>query len=477
MNEIKNRVVSRPICVLLGALGGQGGGVLVDWLVNAAKIAGYPAQATSTPGVAQRTGATTYYFELFPKKNPIQNPIFTFFPASGDLDIMIAMEPTEAGRAIERGFVTDCTTVITTTDRVYSTSEKVSAGDGRIDVAPVIDAIEKAAKRLIQLDIKNLSLGSAARSNAITFGAVVGSKILPLTPEDCRSAIKDKGVAVDSNLTGFDIGLNAAQSRIQPKQQDEVFVFNKAPDGFTSEISLFPTSVHEIIEHGIARLIDYQDSNYVRKYLARLKRISDIDNDETKKLTSEMARHLARWMSFEDVIRVAQLKTRPERLKRVRDELNVGPKTPLKLTDYFKPGRDEILGVVPKSLSWLVPSIKNGIALHIPTGSAFGFALLKFLSALKPLRSITRQYIEEQKAIDQWLAAVVEASSYDYYLALQTANLAILARGYGNVRKTGMQKLDLLFTDWKKKLEGNQSDIIAQVDQMILLAHSNPDVI
>jgi indolepyruvate ferredoxin oxidoreductase beta subunit len=190
-----------------------------------------------------------------------------------------------------------------------------------------------------------------------------------------------------------------------------------------------------------------------------------------------MARHLARWMSFEDVIRVAQLKTRPERLQRVRDELNVGPKTPLKLTDYFKPGRDEILGVVPKSLSWLVPSIKKGIALHIPTGSAFGFALLKFLSALKPLRSITNQYIEEQKAIDQWLEAVVEANSYDYHLAFQTANLAILARGYGNVRKTGMQKLDLLFTDWEKKLEENQLDIIAKVDQMILLAHSNPDVI
>ena len=55
-------VADRPICILLGALGGQGGGVLADWLVEAAHHSGYPAQATSTPGVAQRTGATTYYF-------------------------------------------------------------------------------------------------------------------------------------------------------------------------------------------------------------------------------------------------------------------------------------------------------------------------------------------------------------------------------------------------------------------------------
>jgi indolepyruvate ferredoxin oxidoreductase beta subunit len=477
VNGIKQTVINRPICVLLGALGGQGGGVLIDWLVNAAKIAGYPAQATSTPGVAQRTGATTYYFELFPEKNPAESPIFTFFPASDDLDIMIAMEPTEAGRAIERGFVTDFTTVITTTDRVYSTSEKVSAGDGRINVVPVIEAIKKAAKRLIQLDVTALSAGSSARGNAITFGAVIGSGILPLTPEDCRKAIKAKGVAIDSNLTGFEIGLNAARSDIQPKQRDTTQIFNKAPSDFIPDILIFPNVSHDIIAHGIARLIDYQGPEYAKVYLNRLKRIADADKDQSKKLTSEMARHLARWMSFEDVIRVAQLKTRPERLLRIRDELNVDSNIPLKLTDYFKPGRDEVLGVIPKRLSWLVPSLNNGIALHIPTGSAFGFALLKFLSILKPFRSKTNQYIEEQKAIDQWIDATVKANSCDYHLACQTANLAILARGYGKVRKTGMEKLDLLFTNWERKLTDNLPDISAQVDQMILLAHSNPDVI
>ena len=69
--------------------------MLADWLVEAAHHAGYPAQATSTPGVAQRTGATTYYFELFPEKDPPGDPVFTLFPGTGDLDIMAALEPTE----------------------------------------------------------------------------------------------------------------------------------------------------------------------------------------------------------------------------------------------------------------------------------------------------------------------------------------------------------------------------------------------
>jgi NAD-dependent dihydropyrimidine dehydrogenase PreA subunit len=50
------------------AMGGEGGGVLADWIVDLGEHnGGYLAQTTSVPGVAQRTGATIYYVELFPK--------------------------------------------------------------------------------------------------------------------------------------------------------------------------------------------------------------------------------------------------------------------------------------------------------------------------------------------------------------------------------------------------------------------------
>ena len=58
---------SRPLTMLIAALGGEGGGVLTTWIINAAADAGLPAQSTSIPGVAQRTGATTYYIEVLPK--------------------------------------------------------------------------------------------------------------------------------------------------------------------------------------------------------------------------------------------------------------------------------------------------------------------------------------------------------------------------------------------------------------------------
>src|SRR5678815_1739458 len=58
--------VARPISIAIAALGGQGGGVLADWLVAVAELHGWIVQATSIAGVAQRTGTTVYYLEMSP---------------------------------------------------------------------------------------------------------------------------------------------------------------------------------------------------------------------------------------------------------------------------------------------------------------------------------------------------------------------------------------------------------------------------
>ncbi|MEO1104338.1 MAG: hypothetical protein AAFW98_11490, partial [Pseudomonadota bacterium] len=55
------------IKIAILAVGGQGGGVVTNWITDLAETAGYEVQATSVPGVAQRTGATIYYLELLPK--------------------------------------------------------------------------------------------------------------------------------------------------------------------------------------------------------------------------------------------------------------------------------------------------------------------------------------------------------------------------------------------------------------------------
>ena len=114
-------------------MGGQGGGVLADWIVELAENQGWVAQSTSVPGVAQRTGATIYYIEMLPPSDGPQ-PILSLMPTPGDVDVVMAAELMEAGRSILRGLVTpDRTTLIASTHRAYAVAEKNKPGDGIAD--------------------------------------------------------------------------------------------------------------------------------------------------------------------------------------------------------------------------------------------------------------------------------------------------------------------------------------------------------
>src|SRR4030067_603461 len=99
----------RPITILIAALGGEGGGVLSDWIIAAATVEDYPVQSTSIPGVAQRTRATTYYIELSPARAARLQAgcwVMPLAPAPADIDVMLASELLEAGRALLNGYVT-----------------------------------------------------------------------------------------------------------------------------------------------------------------------------------------------------------------------------------------------------------------------------------------------------------------------------------------------------------------------------------
>ena len=77
--------------------------MLTDWIVAAAADLGFPVQSTSIPGVAQRTGATTYYIEIVPvpaRELGGKRPVLALTPGIGDIDLVVASELMEAGRAI-----------------------------------------------------------------------------------------------------------------------------------------------------------------------------------------------------------------------------------------------------------------------------------------------------------------------------------------------------------------------------------------
>jgi indolepyruvate ferredoxin oxidoreductase beta subunit len=296
----------RSLTVLIAALGGEGGGVLADWLMHAATASGYPAQATSIPGVAQRTGATTYYLEIYPAKRAQlggREPVMSLTPSPGNVDVMVASELLEAGRALQNGYVSPGrTTLIASSHRIYATSEKMQMADGRFPEARVRDAARELARRAVLFDMRRLAEEHGTVINAVLFGAMAGSGALPLTREACEAAIRRAGRGAEASLRGFAAGFEiAAGARPAPAE---------APRPL-------PPETLEILELGAARLRDYQGEAYARLYLERL---ATLGNAEPQ-LVGEVGRQLALWMSYEDIIRVADLKTRRARFARVRQEV------------------------------------------------------------------------------------------------------------------------------------------------------------
>jgi indolepyruvate ferredoxin oxidoreductase beta subunit len=196
------------------AVGGQGGGVLTNWIEDMARSNGYAAQATSVAGVAQRTGATVYYLEMAPHDLGTPMPVFSLMPAAGDVDVMIAAEMMEAGRAIMRGFVTpDRTTLIASTHRALAVSEKMAPGDGIASSDEVIAAAEIAARRFIAADFDQLAVSNGSVISAALFGALAGAGVLPFDRSAYEQAIRASGKGVAGSLRAFAAAYDACTMR------------------------------------------------------------------------------------------------------------------------------------------------------------------------------------------------------------------------------------------------------------------------
>lgn len=453
----------RPISILIAALGGEGGGVLANWIIAAATAEDYPVQSTSIPGVAQRTGATTYYIEVYPVRAAQlggRRPVMTLTPSACDIDVMLASEWLETGRAIMNGYVTrERTTLIASTHRIYTVLEKMQMGDGRYDGARVARAAEACARRAILADFEALAQRAGTLISAVLFGALAGSGVLQISRGACENAIRAGGRGAEASLRGFALGFETAKGGSAPAAQTEeeqtAVPAAKSTPALERIRARFPAAAHEVIEQGLARVADFHDQNYAALYLDRLEPVAAFEREQRGStahlLTRETARFLALWMSYEDVIRVAELKSRRSRFEQVRREVQAKPNEPLHIIEYLKPGVEEVAALLPPALSrrLLAWTDKHGlthklnVGMHVKSSSVSGFLLLRLLASLKPLRRMSARFAEEQALIERWLAAIVAAADAD--LALEIALCGRLIKGYGDTNRRGKDNFLRIF--------------------------------
>ncbi|MDB5873355.1 MAG: putative indolepyruvate ferredoxin beta subunit oxidoreductase protein [Ramlibacter sp.] len=439
--------MTRAITIAILAMGGEGGGVLADWLVDLAEQNGYAAQTTSVPGVAQRTGATIYYLEMFPQDRVPAGaqPVLGLSPVPGEVDVVVASELMEAGRALQRGLVTaERTTLVASTHRVYSMTERTAMGDGRVDSRKIIEGARSAARHFIGGDFAALAERTGSLISPVLYGALAASGALPFTRQQFEDTITRGGVGVKSSIEAFTAGFGVAQLR-EPDAAPPVPLPAVGPRlaALAQRIeSEFLPAAHATLRSGIVRLADYQDIAYAAEYLDRLQPL----RDGGPELLDEAARCLALWMTYEDTIRVADLKTRRTRFERVAGEVKLARDQQLDINEFMHPRIEEIADTLPAGLGrWLLatpwaracvePFTRKGRVVR--TSSLRGYLQLYLIASLRVVRRKTLRFQVEQQRIGQWLAAIERLAGSHPALGLEVARSQRLVKGYGDTHARG----------------------------------------
>ncbi|CAN5321690.1 indolepyruvate oxidoreductase subunit beta family protein [soil metagenome] len=436
------------ITVAILALGGQGGGVLADWIIDVAVRNGYRAQGTSVPGVAQRTGSTVYYIEMIPERSGDNRgePVLALNPVPGDVDVVIASELMEAGRAILRGFVSaERTTLIGSTHRIYAISEKSALGTGTGSSAKILAAAERRSKRFVGFDMDAAASEAGSVISSIMFGALAGSGALPFARAHFEAAIHAGGKAVSANLRGFSLGIERAQVRVETIEAVVMPPEPTSAAGRELKVGIearLPEAAWPFALEGVRRLMEYQDADYAAMYLDRLTALhARDDGGENWALTREGARHLALWMAYEDTIRVADLKVRASRFARVRDEVLVRADQVMAVTEYMHPRLREVCETLPAGIGrailtrprlrrWLEPMFSKG--RHVQTTSLGWFLMLRMMAGMRAIRRMSLRYGEEQTRIEAWLDVTHRVARHDVRLAVEVIRTQRLIKGYGD---------------------------------------------
>ena len=461
---------ARAIKIAVTAMGGQGGGVLANWIVQVGEQNGFIAQTTSVPGVAQRTGATIYYVELFPQeaaKAAGKEPVLALMPAPGDVDIVVAAELMEAGRAVKRGFVTKKTTLIASTHRDYAIAEKIGLGDGRQDGDRVLELARETAGVFVGADMATAAGEAGTVISAVLFGALAGSGALPIGRGRFEETIRQMGRAVEPNLRGFASGYEVAKENaaaapdVIPPTRASAQTMAPSPTVAPLIARMqkdFPAPAHFYIREGLKRTVDFQDVRYANEYLDRLARVRLADETaggdrRDFALTETVAKHLALWMTFEDTIRVADLKTRATRFSRFRDDVRAADKQIVEIREFMHPRVEEICDLLPTPLAKFV--LNNGPlraamkavlggGRRVSTTKLRGFLPLYFLASLRFMRRSSYRYHVEQVRIADWLEMVLETVKTDYEFAVAIAKMQRLIKGYGDTHERGLRNFGVI---------------------------------
>ena len=414
--------------------------------------------------------------------------MFSLSPVPGALDALVSSELLETARQVGNGLVApDRTLVLSSTARLLTTQERMQLGDGRTDAADLVKLVQAFSREHQLFDMNAVAKESGTVVSAVLLGAIAGSGLLPFERRFYEDAVRGglphekANASALASLRGFDkafaivAGRKAQGAFVQqvlgePRARHTGLDPASSAGGdsgaaaglrvepaMTASTGDFPAAVAEFQRLGFERLVEYQDRAYADLYTQRLQavlaaeRAADPDGAHGFATTREMARWLALWMAFDDIVRVADLKSRASRWARVQREVKPADADLLKVYDHFKPGVPEFAALLPESLAarlraWDRRRVAAGktawaLPLKVGTHTVGGMLALRTLASMKWLRVRGSRFALEQQMLTRWLDGVVQGTRRGWALGNEIALCGRLIKGYGATNERGKENL------------------------------------
>jgi indolepyruvate ferredoxin oxidoreductase beta subunit len=217
-----------------------------------------------------------------------------------------------------------------------------------------------------------------------------------------------------------------------------------------ARVDALPAPVRELATAGLRKVVDFQDCSYGADYLDRLRNVLSHDSaDRDWQFSATAAKYLANAMAYDDVIRVADLKTRRPRFERIHEEMQTGPENLMELTEFFHPRAEEIAGLMPARMGAKWEADPKRMALldrlfnkgrRLRTHTLRSFLMLHLLGGLKGYRLKTRRHEVEMAHLQSWLDTALSVLQDDYDLAVELLKNRRLIKGYSDTHARGITK-------------------------------------
>jgi hypothetical protein len=207
-----------------------------------------------------------------------------------------------------------------------------------------------------------------------------------------------------------------------------------------------PDRAAAVVSDAIHMLIDYQGPSYARLYVDRLRRFIGRRGVDDAMLI-EIARLMAMRMSYEDPIRIAQLKLA---------ELATADGNPrLQSTDDVRRFRvDELIGALPAvvaepvldALEW-VGWLHKPVSIRFSNTSRWGIRRLKIEASLRRWRMFSVRYARERVWVERWLHMIDRSLTKQPQATPEIVQTATMVQGYGDAYRQGL-------ADWHAIIDG-----------------------